>query len=243
MANKKDNISMPHVPTDNSFLGIKNMGDEQENLENLEPKNIDFYSGSVDNKITKRVKSLLIILTLSALLALILWPLLVSKENGLTLDVTALPVKDEASKFLKFQYRETDLNSNPFMIKTEKIFQKSRSDHNVFHLQNLVVEAVLRTGSPIRVTASKGIYLKEEQKIHLRGEIRIISGDTYDIKTDEAIFLINDKIAFGSKNTTGTAPFGNFKASGFHIDLEKEIISLKGPVKTNFNPREHLNKR
>jgi LPS export ABC transporter protein LptC len=217
-----------------AFSGSHN-GEDQ--FENLEPKTISFHKSTQNINLTKKVKIGLLSLTLLSLLALILWPILSSKENGFTLAVTTLPQKDEAAKFVGVEYRAVDSNGHPVIIRFDKAYQETREDVN-YHIKNLRVEAVLSTGKPVKINAAKGVYLQEERKIHFKGKVHILAGDDYNIKTDEAIFMIDEKIAHGGGNTSGTAPFGDFTSNGFHIDIEKEIILLKGKVETNFDPQK-----
>ncbi len=188
-----------------------------------------------------KLKKAVPILTLVALLSLILYPIISSRENNsFTLAIDKLEQRDEKAKLIKPSYADIDKNNNPINISAESAYREENKFAD-YYFTNLVATMSLPTGDGIKITANNGKLNTGTQIMNLRGDITITSQTGFLIKSTEATFLISDKIASGRNGVSGVAPFGRFSAINFTADVEKETITLNGNVRINFDPNKPLN--
>jgi len=181
------------------------------------------------------LKKIVPFLTVIILIALVLWPVLNSKEGSFTLAIDRLDKRDENAKLIKPRYVGIDRHNNPVNISAETAFRKSNDDKD-YYLKNLLADMKLRDGTGIKVRATSGMFDADAQEIILDGSVTITTESDFNLSTDHAIFLINEKISTGNNGLTGSTSFGTIRADKFHVDVDQEIIRLKGNVKLHFDP-------
>ncbi|MCF8474189.1 MAG: LPS export ABC transporter periplasmic protein LptC [Emcibacter sp.] len=172
--------------------------------------------------------------------ALVLWPVINSKEGSFTLAIDRLDERDENAKLTKPRYVGIDKYNNPVNISAETAFRKNNDDKD-YYLKNLLALMSMRDGTAIKVEASSGMLDAKAQEITLDGKINIVTDNDFSLTTEQAVFLINEKIATGENGVAGKVPFGTFKADKFHVDVDQEIIRLKKHVKLHFDPEKQIN--
>ena len=187
------------------------------------------------------LKKIMPTLTVITFVALVLWPVLNSKEGSFTLAMDRLEEKDENAKLIKPRYVGIDKNNHPVDISAEMAFRKSNDDKD-YYLKNLLANMQMSNGTGIVVRATNGMLDAKAQEITLDGAVTIATKSNFNLSTDQALFLINEKVATGENGVTGETPFGTFSADRFHVDVDQEIIRLKDKVKLHFAPnnREEL---
>lgn len=187
-----------------------------------------------------QLKKMIPLLTLVALLSLILFPILASRENSFTLAIDKLPQRDEKAKLIKPSYVDIDSNNNPVNITAESAYREE-NEHTDYFFTNLVAQMSLPAGEAIEILANRGVLNTGTQIMDLGGEITITSEAGFMLRSTEARFLIDKKIAIGQNGVTGVAPFGRFSAENFNTNVEQEIIILDGNVRINFDPNKPMN--
>ena len=180
------------------------------------------------------------ILTLFALISLILYPILASRENSFTLAIDRLEQRDEKAKLIKPSYVDVDRNNNPINISAESAYREENEDTDYF-FNNLTAQMSLPSGDAIEIIAMRGALNTGTQIMDLGGEITITSQTGFLLRSTEATFLIAEKHASGKNGVTGIAPFGRFSANTFSTNIEEEVITLDGNVRINFDPNKPLN--
>lgn len=185
------------------------------------------------------LKKAIPILTLIALVSLILYPILASRENSFTLAIDRLEQRDEKAKLIKPSYVDVDKNNNPVNISAESAYREENENTDYF-FTNLLAQMSLPSGEGIEINAIRGALNTGTQIMDLGGEITILSETGLLLRSTEATFLISDKIATGRNGVTGIAPFGRFSANNFEAKVAEEIITLDGNVKINFDPNKPL---
>nr|WP_276515122.1 LPS export ABC transporter periplasmic protein LptC [Pseudemcibacter aquimaris] len=174
-----------------------------------------------------------------ALLCLILYPILASRENSFTLAIDRLEQRDEKAKLIKPSYVDVDRNNNPVNISAESAYREE-NEHTDYFFTNLIAEMSLPSGEGIEINAVRGALNTGTQIMDLGGEITILSEKGLLLRSTEATFIISDKIATGKNGVTGIASFGRFSANNFEANVGEEIITLNGNVKINFDPNKPL---
>ena len=187
-----------------------------------------------------QLKKMVPVLTLVALLSLILYPILSSRESSFTLAIDRLEQRDEKAKLIKPSYVDIDSNNNPVNISAESAYREE-NEHTDYYFTNLVAQMSLPAGEAIEILAINGTLNTGTQIMDLGGEITITSETGFLLRATEAQFLIAEKVASGKHGVTGIAPFGRFSANNFNTNVEQEIIILDGNVKISFEPNKPMN--
>lgn len=207
-----------------------------EHLDSLLPLTTITYrqmQGEIDR--IALLKKILPAMTIAAFIALVLWPVINSKEGSFTLAIDRLEVRDENAKLIKPRYVGIDKYNHPVDISAEMAFRKSNDDKD-YYLKNLLANMQMRNGTAIVIRATNGLLDSEAQEITLDGSVTISIKNNFSLSTNQALFLINDKIATGENGVVGNTPFGAFSADKFHVDVDQEIIRLKNRVTLHFDP-------
>jgi lipopolysaccharide export system protein LptC len=186
------------------------------------------------------LKKMVPALTLIALISLILYPILASRENSFTLAIDRLEQRDEKAKLIKPSYVDVDSNNNPVNITAESAYREE-NEHTDYFFTKLNAQMSLPSGDAIEIRAMRGALNTGTQIMDLGGEITITAENGFLLRSTEATFLIADKVAMGKNGVTGVAPFGKFSANTFTTNVEDEIVTLDGNVKINFDPNKPLN--
>ena len=186
------------------------------------------------------LKKMVPVLTVIALISLILYPILASRENSFTLAIDRLPERDEKAKLIKPSYVDIDRNNNPVNISAQSAYREE-NEHTDYFFTNLLAQMSLPSGEAIEIEAMRGALNTGTQIMDLGGEITILSETGFLLTSTEAKFFIADKIATGKNGVKGIAPFGRFSANTFNANVEEEIITLEGNVTINFDPKKPLN--
>lgn len=179
-------------------------------------------------------------LTILVFVTLVLWPIVTSKEGSFTLAIDRLEERNENAKLIKPRVAGIDKNNHPFNIAAETAFRKSNDDKD-YYLKNLLADMKMSNGTDIEVQATQGMYDSGKKYIELDGAVEISTKTGFTLTTDQASLSINDKIVTGENGVSGKIPFGKFQAQSFHVDVDQEIIKLKGQVKLHFDPDKTLN--
>lgn len=185
------------------------------------------------------LKKIMPAFTVIVFIALLLWPVLNSKEGSFTLAIDRLDERDENAKLIKPRYVGIDKNNKPVNISAEMAFRKSNDDKD-YYLKNLLADMEMSNGTGIKIHATNGMLDAKAQEVILDGSVTITTENNFNLMTDQTLFLLNEKIATGENGVSGTMPFGTFSADKFHVDIDQEIIRLKSNVKLHFDPDKKI---
>lgn len=211
-------------------------GQTPDPLQNLLPTtNVGFRQSQREITRMGWLKVIVPTLAVISLVALVMWPVLNSAEGSFTLAMDRLEERDENAKLVKPRVVAIDKYGHPVNISAETAFRKSNDDKD-YYLKNLLAQLSMQNGTGIKILATSGMYNAEAQQINLDGAVELTTENDFTLSTNQATFLINDKIASGNAGVKGTSPFGEFSADKFHVDVNREIIRLKGNVQHHYDP-------
>jgi hypothetical protein len=80
------------------------------------------------------LKKMFPVLTVIALISLILYPILASRENSFTLAIDRLDQHDEKAKLIKPSYVDVDRNNNPVNISAQSAYREENEHTDYFLL-------------------------------------------------------------------------------------------------------------
>lgn len=183
-------------------------------------------------RIVSRLRVLLPIMSVLALLGLILWPMinpdhLVSKVLKNAPD---LVIKD-------LNFTDYDSKKEPYSISAAEATRPS-GDQNVYDLKLPQGEITLQQGAWIAVKSEFGRYDKDHNQLWLGGNVQIFHDKGYEFTTDELQADLIDHTAWGEKPVLIQGDFGEIRGTGFRLLDSGNIFVVKGPAKALLNLRQ-----
>lgn len=188
---------------------------------------------------TALLKKIIPTLTVIVFITLVFYATLNNKEGSFTLAMDRLEERDENAKLIKPRYVGIDKYNHPVNISAEMAFRKSNDDKD-YYLKNLIADMKMSDGTGIKIHAASGMLDAKSQEVILDGSVIITTESNFKLATDQALFLIDEKIATGENGVRGAMPFGTFSSDKFHVNVDQEIIRLKNNVKLHFDPSKPI---
>ena len=81
---------------------------------------------------------------------------------------------------------------------------------------------------PGRVTAERGRYNLDTQKVDVLGPIDVTAGQGYRLQTRDVTMDFNTKKISGRNGVEGQMPLGSFTAGKLDADLQERSVRLSG---------------
>jgi lipopolysaccharide export system protein LptC len=163
-----------------------------------------------------------------------LWP---RGEVSFLLDRNKVAVTQERLRVDNAMYRGDDNEGRPFSVIAQGAVQHSAAvpvvamDHLAAHIQ-------LKDG-PADVTAPTGDYNLTDQRLDVRGPVRIRSANGSDMTTSGIAIDLRHHRAVGSGGVTGSLNSGTFSADSMSADLQERVIRLDGRAHLRMVPGSH----
>lgn len=184
--------------------------------------------GGVHDRIIRFAKIALPIAAVVVLLAIIAWPVLLSREFSFILDAKKVAVSAEKLRMEQPLYRGIDQQGRHFAISARRAVQRSVSDATV-DLDDL--RATIETASGTAVaTAPKGAYDLNRERLTVAGRLVIDRVDGYHFETDEAIIDLKSNSAWSLRPSHGASPLGKFEATRFRVNVDTGRAVFDGGV-------------
>ena len=174
-----------------------------------------------------RILKIVLPVAVGLLLAYVfLSPLSKTKEVSFLLDKNKVDVANERMKVQAAQYRGLDDKGRPFTVTAQRALQPSSTDP-VVQISGMSAEIALADG-PGRVTAERGRYNLDTQKVDVLGPIDVTAGQGYRLQTRDVTMDFNTKKVSGQNGVEGQMPLGSFTAGQLDADLQERSVRLSG---------------
>ena len=174
-----------------------------------------------------RILKIVLPVCVGLLLAYVLLsPLSKTKEVSFLLDKNKVDVAKERMKVQSAQYRGLDNKGRPFTVTADRALQPSSTDP-VVQISGMSAEIALAEG-PGRVTADRGRYNLDTQKVDVLGPIDVTGPEGYRLQTRDVTMDFNSKKVSGQNGVEGRMPLGRFTAGRMDADLHERTVRLSG---------------
>ncbi|MBO9499844.1 MAG: LPS export ABC transporter periplasmic protein LptC [Novosphingobium sp.] len=182
--------------------------------------------GSSHDTLIGVLKKVLPVLTLALAAMLTLAPFTHQSEVSFVLDKKKVDMAAERLKVTEALYRGEDSRGRPFSLRAGSALQKS-SREPIVQLNDLEARLQMESGSAL-VTAQKGAYDLNKEKVTVDGPIRFESENGYRLITRDVDIQLNSRTLHSRGPVEGRMPTGTFSADHLSADLEKRTVSLDG---------------
>ncbi|MBU6165913.1 MAG: LPS export ABC transporter periplasmic protein LptC [Alphaproteobacteria bacterium] len=201
----------------------------------LSPRQRAALPGSRHEAVMGQLKWLLPALAGGLALAILVWPLVAAQEFSFLLAKDQVALAPERLRVTRAEYRGTTAAGEAFSIQAGTALQRSSADP-VVELDRLVASIADRDG-PSRVTAPRGRYFIEEDRLEVSGPVQLRSDGGYRIDAATVQVDMKRRTIATSAAVSGTTPIGRFRANSLSGDLAGKRISLVGKVRLRIDQR------
>ncbi len=147
-------------------------------------------------------------------------------EVSFVLDKNKVDMAGERMKVVEALYRGQDSKGRPFSLKAGSAVQKTSRDP-IVNLNDLEGRMQLDTGGAL-VTAQRGVYNMDTEKVRIDGAVRFESADGYRMTTRDVDIALAERNLRSRGAVEGRIPAGTFRADHLNADLENHTVTLNG---------------
>jgi len=162
-------------------------------------------------------------------------PLFMGGDVSFVLDKNKVDMASERLRIDAADYRGQDQKGQPFQLHAGSAIQKSSAEP-VVQLRDLNAEIRLPEG-PASVTADRGRYNMDTERVAVDGPIRFQTSDGYTLNTHDSTVDLKTRVMQSGGAVTGNTPTGTFSADKLTADLEHRTIRLDGNARLRIIPK------
>jgi lipopolysaccharide export system protein LptC len=157
---------------------------------------------------------------------LALAPLQKGPEISFILDKTKVDVARERMRVQSARYMGQDNLGRPFTIDAASAVQATSRDP-IVDITGMSAELRLDRG-PATITAEKGRYDMEAERVDVVGPIMFTAADGYRLRTRDVAVDLQERRLQSRGRVDGTMPLGRFSADRMTADLPSREVTLSG---------------
>jgi lipopolysaccharide export system protein LptC len=183
----------------------------------------------VGGVLVARLRIVLPLLGLLALIALIAWPFL----NSHRIQSTVMKnIPDLAVENLLFSGQ--DSKNEPYTLKAARVTRPGGAN-NVYDLQMPEADIALQEGAWVAGKATTGRFDQDKKLLWLSGDVHIFHDNGSQFTTDEMHIDLNTNNAQGDKPILIQGGFGTIQGQAFRATDSGKAFIIKGPAKALLN--------
>ena len=181
-----------------------------------------------------------LLLPLSAavlILAVVAWPYLAGRDDGIPLSFATIGMGLDESVFVtNARYMGADDKNQPYTL-TAELAAQDDSDPDIIRLTKPKADILLNEGTWLVLTADSGTLLRASEQLSLEGAVSIFSDIGYEFRTESAKIDLGASRAYGDAPIEGQGPFGVLNADSFRLDGKGHVIYFEGRVRMTLYPK------
>lgn len=182
------------------------------------------------------VKRIFPFIALSLVVIVFAWPQVSTLFNP-TQEMKALPKKIAVENYLiEPSFTTTDANNRLFDIHADYAIQSY--EEKTAQLSKPDTRLHIDPTTTLSVQSKNGLFDEKNNQFSYQDAVTLQTSSGYKIKTEEAILLLNDKMAEGHQPVEGKAPAGQFHSEGFKVSEGGKKIELLGKSTLSLNPKK-----
>ncbi len=104
-------------------------------------------------------------------------------------------------------------------------------------LETLAAKIALQAG-PATITAPRGTYNMDNQKVGLLGPVAFRSTDGYQLDTHDVDLDMQTRTLASRNPVTGKMPLGDFSADRMTADLDNKVVVLNGHARLHITQQK-----
>ena len=169
----------------------------------------------------------------------LLWPLAKDTEVSFLLSHDDVARSDDQVRMVNPRYQGTDAIDRQFTVSARSGVQNT-PDAPAVSLDGIMASMERGAGISAHAEADAGLYLVDDQRLKLDGEVVFETGDGYRLVARQAEVDLARRIARGDAPVTGSGPLGVFEAQRFEIRVDAREAIFDGGVRMHIDPKGRL---
>jgi lipopolysaccharide export system protein LptC len=137
-------------------------------------------------------------------------------------------VQDDLA-MIKPRLTGVDDDGMPFVVTAARAIQEARGSDRV-RLEDITAEVSLKDGTPLHVTAAKGVVDTKTHVLEVSGGMRMLSPDGYDVRTAAAVADLKAGTVRGDRGIDARGKFGHITSQQFALNRETRQLRFSGNV-------------
>lgn len=177
------------------------------------------------------MKVVLPALAVAMILLVVVWPQIAPEHNGFRVGVSELaPEQAENLNMINARFRGRDDRNRPFSIVADTATQ-AESGADEVDLERPKADITLTSGAWVALTADRGTYWRESEKLHLSGNVSLFHDRGFEMHTSAADVDLAAGRARSDRPVQGQGPTGHVQAQGFRLEDRGRTIVFTGKSK------------
>ncbi len=158
------------------------------------------------------------------------WPGVGVRDEGFSLSFVSGGDRASEPGMVRARYIGTDRHNRPFVITADRATQVA-GDANTIVLQTLQADLTLEDGTWLALTASSGVYSRDDEILRLEGPISLFSDDGFELAAEAAEVNLSEGTVESDRSVSGQGPLGLLDAGAFRFVQEGQRLFFSDGVK------------
>ncbi len=145
------------------------------------------------------------------------WPQFQGVREGFRIEIAKLKLPFSGGQHLSnARFTGVDSRNRPFTVTANSAAQ-AEGQPGIVDLARPKADITLSSGAWVAATAKQGTYLKEDELLHLDGQVDLFHDTGFEMHTASATVDLKNGTAQGDAPVEGHGPSGALNATGFRI--------------------------
>jgi len=131
----------------------------------------------------------------------------------------------------------TDAKGNPYLITADSAIQEGKNSRKVT-LETVDADLQYNGARWANASAGKGFIDLDAKWLNVSKGVSLYTDSGYELHTASAMADLDKNTITGRERVVGQGPMGSFVADSFHIDRNKQHVTLNGHVHMKMYPKK-----
>lgn len=171
------------------------------------------------------------------ILLVIVWPDLTGHVSRFRITMSETEALGPATtqRLIEPRFTGADTANRPYNL-TAETAATAVDDDSLVTLERPKADITLGDGSWVALIAETGMFLREEEVLHLSGGVDLFHDRGYQFRTASAVIDLRNRTAFGSDPVEAMGPFGRLEAAGFQVLDDARRVVFTGKARLVLDP-------
>lgn len=194
------------------------------------------------SKFIRRMRLILPIIALIIIGVVMSWGYVQEEQMTPIIDQAKMPQTIGKNELLNPRFESKDDKQQPYTITAGRALQ-GEDNENLIILDEPLADMMLNSGNWIAIQSVKGAYRQDNDRLLLRGDVKIFHDDGYQMMTEELHLDLAKNFAWSDQDVYAQGPAGTINAKGLQANSDDGLLVFTGPAKLILNESVSLSPR
>lgn len=182
------------------------------------------------SRFIRRAKLVLPLVALMISAVVFAWSSMNDKNMLPTPQQAGMPRNIGKNELLNPRFESKDDKQQPYTITAARALQGEKNE-NLVILEKPVADMMLTSGNWVAIEADQGAFQQNDQKLLLRGNVRLFHDKGYHMETALLHIDIANNKAWSEEEVRAQGPAGTLSAKGLQASADDGHLIFTGPAK------------